>query len=193
MNLAVELDRPVSIHCLKAWGLLLDLLSSHRLPPRGFLLHSYGGPKELIGPLADLGAYFGFPGYFLQIKKQRQREVFRSVPKDRLLVETDAPDQPLPDCWIEFPSWKPSISSQPLTGHSIDNSSIPSVETRDRSETENSPWNHPANLRAVYRGLAEWLGISTPVLAETVRDNFERLFIAGFLKNPNEVQGDVTR
>ena len=48
----------------------------------------------MVAPLADLGAYFSFPGCFLAAGKERQRETFKAVPADRLLLETDAPDQP---------------------------------------------------------------------------------------------------
>jgi TatD DNase family protein len=53
--------------------------------------------------LARLGAYFGFPGAFTHERKTRQRAAFRQVPTDRLLIETDAPDQTLPDDRVTHP------------------------------------------------------------------------------------------
>lgn len=97
LRVAAERNRPVSIHCLQAWGDLLEILREGPLPSCGFLLHSYGGSVEMLKPLADLGAYFSFPGYFAHERKTRQRETFRHVPPDRLLVETDAPDQLPPE------------------------------------------------------------------------------------------------
>lgn len=92
LGLAAERNLPISIHCLKAWGHLIDLLESHPLPQRGFLLHSYGGSAQLVPRLAKLGAYFSFSGYFLHERKQNVRDTFKLVPSDRLLIETDAPD-----------------------------------------------------------------------------------------------------
>lgn len=92
LELATQRNLPVSIHCLKAWGPLVDTLASHPLPQRGFLLHSYGGSAELVPRLVELGAYFSFSGYFLHEKKHKVREAFRRVPADRILIETDAPD-----------------------------------------------------------------------------------------------------
>ena len=103
LSLAAGRELPVSIHCLKSWGRLLELLRENRTPDRRFLLHSYGGPAEMVEPLAKLGAYFGFPGYFAHERKHRQREVFRHVPPDRLLIETDAPDQALPEDRVTHP------------------------------------------------------------------------------------------
>ncbi len=149
MRLAAERNLPVSIHCLQAWGRLFELLSAGPRPPCGFVLHSFGGPREMIEPLARLGGYFSLPGYFAHARKGRQRETFRHVPVDRLLLETDAPDQPLPP---EIASYK---LEDPKTGAVI---------------------NHPANLAAVYRFAAGLLNEPLEVLAERVEENFFRLF-----------------
>ena len=147
-ELARRLNRPASVHCLKAWGRLLELVQTHPGPERGFLLHSYGGPAEMIAAFAQRGAYFSFPGYYLHPRKEKQREVFRHVPLDRLLVETDAPDQRLPDEQNTFPLLDPH-------GH---------------------PINHPANLATVYQGLAALRGEDIETLAGHTADNSIRLF-----------------
>lgn len=149
LRLAAERNLPVSIHCLQAWGLLHDILRREPRPECGFLLHSYGGPVEMVKPLADLGAYFSLPGHFARERKQRQQDTFKQVPPDRLLIETDAPDQCLPDHLNRFP----------LT-----------------DEQAGKPLNHPANIAAVYQFAAELLGESVEPLAERVEANFRRLF-----------------
>ena len=96
LDLATERNLPLSIHCLKAWGMLIDILESRPLPERGFLLHSYAGAAELIPRLVKLGAYFSFSGYFLHTRKRHVIEAFKHVPAQRLLIETDAPDMQPP-------------------------------------------------------------------------------------------------
>ena len=103
LDLASQRNLPLSIHCLKAWGLLIEILESRPLPQRGFLLHSYSGSAELIPRLAELGAYFSFSGYFLHQRKQNVRDAFSAVPSDRLLIETDAPDMLPPDSSNDHP------------------------------------------------------------------------------------------
>ena len=152
LRLAAERNLPVSIHCLQAWGRLLELLRAGPRPRCGFLLHSFGGPRELIAPLAELGAYFSLPGYFAHERKVRQRETFRHVPPDRLLLETDAPDQPLPPERIQY------LLSDPATGKAMD---------------------HPANLGAVLRFAAELLGEPVERLAERVGENFRKAVWGG--------------
>jgi TatD DNase family protein len=126
-----------------------DLLRTEPRPARGFLLHSYGGSQELVALLASLGGYFSLPGYYAHERKARQRETFRHIPVDRLLIETDAPDQSLPETLNERP-FHDSVSGRAL--------------------------NHPANLPAVYRFAAGLLQLSPEVLAAKVEENFLRLF-----------------
>src|SRR4051812_3649159 len=113
LRLSAERNLPASIHCLQAWGRLLELLSAGSRPRCGFVLHSFGGPQEMIPSLAKLGAYFSLPGYFAHERKERQRETFKHVPLDRLLIETDAPDQLLPESRAEF-SLSDAASGQPI-------------------------------------------------------------------------------
>jgi TatD DNase family protein len=148
LRLAATRNLPVSIHCLKSWGRLLEILQSEPRPKCGLVLHSFGGPKEMIPALTDLGAYFSFPGYFAHERKAKQREAFRAVPTDRLLIETDAPDQLLPE---------------QLSNYSI-------------TDAQGKPLNHPANLGTVYRFVAEFLGRPIEKLAEEVEENFLRVF-----------------
>ncbi|RYD33240.1 MAG: TatD family deoxyribonuclease [Verrucomicrobiaceae bacterium] len=89
--IAREMGRTATIHCLKAWGPLFDAFDLCP-PPPSFLMHSFGGSIEIARRLIPAGAYFSFSGYFLQARKASVREVFRQLPKDRILLETDAPD-----------------------------------------------------------------------------------------------------
>lgn len=149
LRLAAERNLPASIHCLKAWGRLAEILREEPRPKCGFLLHSYGGPAEMVDGFVKLGAYFSLSGYFAQERKAKQRETFRRVPLDRLLLETDAPDMWPPDDWNEHPL------SDPASG---------------------KPMNHPANLGAVYRFAASFLGLDLEPMKAQLEINFRRLF-----------------
>jgi TatD DNase family protein len=102
LRIAHELDRPVSIHCLKAWQPLFD--SFERVPPpRRMVLHSFNGSSEIARRLLPTGAFFSFSGYFLTPRKSKLLETYRELPVDRLLLETDAPDMLPPDAQILHP------------------------------------------------------------------------------------------
>ncbi|MGL4400651.1 MAG: TatD family hydrolase [Luteolibacter sp.] len=102
LRLARELQRPLTIHCLKAWGSLFEAFSEAP-PPARFLMHSFGGSIETARRLIPLGAYFSFSGHFLHPRKHAVLEVFRHLPPDRILLESDAPDMLPPGEIITHP------------------------------------------------------------------------------------------
>jgi len=148
LKLAAERNLPVSIHCLQAWGKMLEVLQSEPLPRCGFVLHSYGGPVEMIDSFTGLGAYFSLPGYFAHERKTKQRDGFKRVPRERLLIETDAPDQLLPPERVRYPM----------------------------CNADGKQVNHPGNLRSVYEFAAELLQEPVEKVATQVEENFTRLF-----------------
>ncbi|BCX49915.1 deoxyribonuclease [Haloferula helveola] len=101
--LARERNLPLTIHALKAWGPLLEALSDEAPPEGGFLLHSFGGTPELVCQFARFGARFSFSGHFLHPRKSKVLDAFRTVPVDRLLLETDAPSMAPPAEFITHP------------------------------------------------------------------------------------------
>jgi TatD DNase family protein len=149
LRLAAERNLPVSIHCLDAWGALTDALRTTPRPSRGFLLHAYGGSADLAREFIELGGYFSFNGSFLGERQAAKRAVFAQLPLDRLLVETDAPAMPPPENFRPY--------------------SLPGL-------ADGNPINHPANIPAVYAGLAQVRGTSLEVLTDQIAENFQRLF-----------------
>lgn len=177
LTLAAERNLPVTIHCIDAWGALLEVLRATPRPRRGFLLHAYASSTELARDFAALGAYFSFNGSFLAsaqchvirdislslpswspkqshvlrdiTRGARPREVFRQLPLDRVLAETDAPAMPPPE------------NARPY--------SLPGL-------ADANPINHPANIGAVYAGLAALRGIPLGTLAAQLERNFSAFF-----------------
>jgi len=100
LELAVKLDLPVIIHCRQADRDMLALLrnwtSSHKRPggkPVG-VIHCFSGDIDTarqyldMGFFISLGAYIGYPSLI------HMRSVIKSLPPDRLVVETDSPFLP---------------------------------------------------------------------------------------------------
>jgi TatD DNase family protein len=90
--LSRELAVPVSIHCRRAWGRMMDFLRRMAPHPAGLLLHAYSGSAELAEELVEKNAYFSFGAGVTYPRNRRIRDAARAVPAERLLVETDAPD-----------------------------------------------------------------------------------------------------
>lgn len=83
---------PVMLHCLRAHDPLLALLREESLPAGG-VLHSYSGSAEQVRGYAAHGLWFSFAGPLTYERARKPAAAARAVPRDRLLLETDAPDQ----------------------------------------------------------------------------------------------------
>jgi TatD DNase family protein len=95
LRLAREFNRPLTIHCVAAWGLLLEILERIS-PPRSWMVHGFSGSIETARRLIAMGAFLSIPVRALQPENSRIFEVFQSLPRDRILLETDSPNPPLP-------------------------------------------------------------------------------------------------
>ena len=150
LALAVEFDRALTIHAVKAIGPLMDILRATALPRRGFLLHSWNGPAELVAELARLGAYFSFSAHHLIPRKADLRVQFAAaIPRERILVETDAP------------------------------ALCPAPEFRLRElapDAAGTEQNHPSNLVRNNAELARTMGVTAEESAALTAANFARLF-----------------
>ena len=116
IRIARETKRPLTIHCLKAWGLLFDAFQAEP-PPERFLMHSYGGSIETARRLLSTGAFFSFSGHFLHDRKRAVLEVFKQLPRDRILLETDAPDMLPP----------PEMTTHPLASGRNHPANLPAI------------------------------------------------------------------
>lgn len=149
LALAAELNRAASIHCVQAWGALRELLEKTARPARGFLLHGYAGPAEMIPVFTELGAYYSFNLQLMEPQRADCLNNFKHLPIDRLLVETDAPSKAPPFARNRFLLGTPAVD--------------PTL-------------NHPANILLAYEMLAEIRGLSLDALTREVETNFIRLF-----------------
>lgn len=91
LYLADKYKLPVIIHSRDASSDMLDILSRNKnLLQNGFLMHCYSESKEQAKNYLDLGGYFAFGGV-ITFKNAKKDEIVKSIPKDRILAETDAP------------------------------------------------------------------------------------------------------
>jgi TatD DNase family protein len=84
---------PMLMHCLRAHPELLELLKDEPMPEAGLLMHSYSGSADLTKKYVRYGCHFSFAGPVSFVEARRPIDALKSVPLERLLAETDAPDQ----------------------------------------------------------------------------------------------------
>jgi TatD DNase family protein len=89
---ARQTQLPLVIHSRSADDDMADILTEETgQGPFPFLLHCFSSGPELAKTGVDLGGYISFSGILTFPKSEELREIARTVPRDRMIVETDAP------------------------------------------------------------------------------------------------------
>ena len=93
LDLALELDLPVIIHCRDAATPMLAELRKRSQQGQSLkgVMHCWGGTVEEMESFLELGLYISFSGTVTFPKAQATHDCARQVPEDRFLVETDCP------------------------------------------------------------------------------------------------------
>jgi TatD DNase family protein len=92
LALARELDLPVIVHARRAVEEVI--LTLRRMPGLRGVVHSFAGSEQQAQRLWEMGFHLGMGGPVTYERAKRLRRLVASMPLDRLLLETDAPDQP---------------------------------------------------------------------------------------------------
>ncbi len=132
MNLAAELGRPVVIHCREAVDDTLALMKSFPTVPA--VVHCFTGTVEEGVRVLDQGYMLGFTGVVTFKGSDALRDLVRRTPRDRLLVETDAPylsPEPVRKQKVNEPSFV--VHTAAVVARVLD----ASVEEVDQFTTEN--------------------------------------------------------
>ena len=93
VKLARKHRLPLLVHCFRAHPHLLRYLKTEPIPEAGLLMHSYSGSADLTPKYVKAGCHFSFAGPVSFLEARRPLEALRAIPVDRLMAETDAPDQ----------------------------------------------------------------------------------------------------
>ncbi len=92
LDLAAEMDIPVVIHSREAEEDTLRLLDKSGVGDESLLWHCFGQGPDLAGEILKRGWWISIPGTVTFRKNfPLQEAVSRTIPLNRLLVETDAP------------------------------------------------------------------------------------------------------
>lgn len=91
LRLARETDLPVILHAHKSE----DVLAMHlaRLSGLRGVVHGFHGSAQQAARFLDLGFYLGIGGAITHPRATRLRAVVAGLPAERILLESDAPDQ----------------------------------------------------------------------------------------------------
>ena len=89
LELAEKYGRIANIHMVGCENEMLRILKEHKVT---CILHSFTGPESYIRPFTECGCYFSVSPRIHRKSKEKEIAILSKIPKDRLLVETDSPD-----------------------------------------------------------------------------------------------------
>ncbi|MFQ5481551.1 MAG: YchF/TatD family DNA exonuclease [Nitrospinaceae bacterium] len=94
IELALELKKPLIIHCRDAKADMIRILRDHypeNPDARSGIFHCFSGDRELAEAGLAMGFYISFSGSVTFKKSAALRDVAKTIPADRLFAETDCP------------------------------------------------------------------------------------------------------
>ena len=89
IRLANEVGKPVIVHEREAFSDCYEILKTEK-PEKG-VMHCFSGNKETLPLILSLGMYIGVGGTLTFKNNVKTVEMCPLIPKDRILLETDAP------------------------------------------------------------------------------------------------------
>lgn len=91
VDLAKELRLPLVIHTREAQEDTIAILKEEKAGETGGVFHCFSGDAQLAKDALDLGFYLSFSGVITFQSAAPLRDIVKTVPLDRMLVETDCP------------------------------------------------------------------------------------------------------
>ncbi len=146
LELGLSLGKPVSIHCVHAWGEMLEILGEYAPYNQRIAIHAYGGSSETLKLLERMEVMVSFCGTVMQTERKRLTRACSAASDGTILIETDAP------------------ALLPRSDQSAR-----SVCFRDGNE-----YNHPANLCNIYQYVSELRGTNIVEFSQLVISNINR-------------------
>jgi TatD DNase family protein len=90
IGIAKRLDKALVIHCRDAHDRLLEVLEDEGAPSR-VVMHCFSGDEAFARKCAERGYFCSFAGNVTYKRNDELRRAATSIPRELLLVETDAP------------------------------------------------------------------------------------------------------
>jgi len=91
IELALEHDLPLSFHVREAFDDFWPIFESYRGADIRGVLHSYTDNLQNMEKAVKHGLHFGVNGIATFAKDEKSRVIYRTIPQQLLLLETDAP------------------------------------------------------------------------------------------------------
>lgn len=93
LSLAKAAYKPLILHIVQAHPEALKILDVWGAPESGGMVHAFNANAEIANEYLTRGLYLSIGGAVTHERNKHLREAVKNIPIDRLLIESDAPDQ----------------------------------------------------------------------------------------------------
>jgi TatD DNase family protein len=109
LAVARERDLPIVVHSVRAYPEVLSILQRDGVPRRGGVMHAWTGHPDQLDRAVSLGLYVSFSAMITLGRAKKALAAAAATPLDRLLAETDCPNQHPPGVERGEPAHLPTV------------------------------------------------------------------------------------
>lgn len=91
IRLAKRVGLPIIVHSREAAQDTLDIIKEEKAEECGGVIHCFSSGPEIAAIYVKMGFYLGIGGVVTYQNARKMKDVVRSVPMERILLETDCP------------------------------------------------------------------------------------------------------
>ncbi len=96
LELAEMAQKPIVLHLVRAFEETKKIFDLHGVPSKGGMVHSFNGSAHEAESYLERGLFLSIGGPVCRPDNQRLHQAVRILPLEKMLLETDSPDQPPP-------------------------------------------------------------------------------------------------
>ena len=164
LDLADKYDLPLFLHCRAAHDDFIQIIEANKDKIRqGGVVHSFDGSLEHAKKMIDLGFHIGLNG--CSLKNEKNFEVVKEIPNDKIMLETDAP-------WCEI---RPTHAS-----HKFVTTKFETVKKQNKQKWQREVLvvgrNEPCTIVQVLEAVAGAKGEDPEKLSEIFYNNTMKVF-----------------
>lgn len=141
IELAIETGKPLFLHERDAFSRFHPIIKQYRDQIGDAVVHCFTGEKEALYAYLDLDLHIGITGWLCDERRgQHLLPLIAEIPKNRLMIETDAPYllprniRPKPKSRTNEPSYLPWVVKQiaECTGESVEQIAAQTTRTAEQ-------------------------------------------------------------
>ena len=167
LQMAAKLRRPLVIHCVRAWGRMLELLEQFPEPLPPVMIHAFAGSLETLQRLIRIGCFISFSSRLATNNKVHT--LFLATPLASLLLETDSQGR----ASKRSEAMSPSVAGVTNAAGRIDAPARPGSRLPSDSYNQQIIYNEPADIIKLYQLATTMRRMALPEFRQEIWKNGE--------------------